>query len=59
MVRNMINVFGFNTVEAIISLIYIFLFGLFLGFFFGLVRYILFSFIETQPHVNLLGKEVK
>jgi NhaP-type Na+/H+ or K+/H+ antiporter len=53
------NIFGFNTVNAIISLIYMLLFGVFLGFFLGVVRYILFSFMETQPHVDLFGKGVK
>jgi NhaP-type Na+/H+ or K+/H+ antiporter len=53
------NIFGFNTVQAITGLLYMLLFGTFLGFFLGVVRFILFSFMETQPHVDLFGKGVK
>ena len=53
------NIFGFNTLQAITGELFMLLFGIFLGFFLGLVRYILFSFMETQPHVNLFGREVK
>lgn len=44
----MYNIFGFNTLESIVGLLTFFYMGVFLGFLIGLIRYILFSFMEGR-----------
>lgn len=46
----MVNVFGFNYVQAIQGLFYMFFIGMFFGFFIGLLRYLIFGTLEgTSP----------
>jgi hypothetical protein len=44
------NVFGFNTLDAIMGLIQFAFWGVILGLYFGLVRYILFNMgLRNKP----------
>jgi len=54
----MYNLFGFNTIEAIIGILVFLFMGIFIGFFLGLIRYILFAFMEGKlPNWGMKGGE--
>jgi len=42
------NVFGFNTQDAIAGLYYTFIFGIFFGFLMGLMRYMMIGVFERK-----------
>lgn len=44
------NLFGFNIVEAVRGLAFAFLWGVTIGFFIGLIRYIFFSIVEKDRY---------
>lgn len=52
------NVFGFDTLDAIMGLLQIFLWSILIGHIFGLVRYILFGISFKKRPVMRQGKEV-
>ena len=44
----MYNIFFYNTLSSIVGLLTLLFMGTFVGFLLGLIRYILFSFIEGR-----------
>jgi hypothetical protein len=53
------NIFGFDTLNAIMALIGISLAGLIMGFILGFARFLLFGFMENKISWSSWGKEVK
>lgn len=52
------NLFGFNTIDAITGLILFMYFGVIIGAIIGFMRFVLFSFMERRVRWSNLGQEV-
>lgn len=52
------NIFGFNTLEALVGLLAMVFIGTFVGFLIGLLRYILFSFMEEKMITNMGERKI-